>query len=182
MGDRNQLHFLKARIGGAESVLEVGSFDDGITSSFRGFYTGKYVGVDIKAGKGVDVVADLSKTVPDGDFDLVICCSVLEHTPDPWGMARNLTKALRPGGALYVSVPWVWRYHAYPDDYWRFSWRGIETLFPEIRWTERLYSTTRDNDFIPAESGEDDKLALGIEKRKFLPYLQLHMLGYAPGH
>jgi len=41
-----------------------------------------------------------------------------------------------------MSVPWVWRYHAYPDDYFRFSWRGIETLFPEFSWSDKHYSTT----------------------------------------
>ena len=155
--------------------MEVGSRQVGKTVSFRDEYP-NYLGVDIQAGEGVDVVADLSKSHI-GTFDLVICCSVLEHVQDPWSLANGITKHLKPGGRLYVAVPWTWRFHAYPDDYWRFSWRGIETLFPEILWEKPMYSTTREGEFFPAEFQSDNNLATVIEGRKFIPYLMLHMIG-----
>lgn len=183
MGDKNQRLYLRARVPAANPVLEVGSRDaNGNTSGFREFYPGEYVGVDLEPGKGVDVVADLCgpHPLPEGHFGLVICCSVLEHVKDPWAMARNLTRLLKPGGKLYVSVPWTWRYHAYPDDYWRFSWSGIRTLFPDLAWGEPEYSTTREGDFLPAKPDVDNNLATVIEGRKFIPYLSLHMIGEVP--
>jgi SAM-dependent methyltransferase len=181
VGDRNQRHFLE-RQAVEGPVLEVGSGNpNGNTQSFRDLFS-DYVGVDITPGPGVDVVADLQTTVPEGSFGLVICCSVLEHVPDPWAMARNITRVLKPGGSVYVSVPWAWRYHAYPDDYWRFSWRGIERLFPDLEWDAPMFSTTREGELFPAVPDADNNLATVIEGRKFIPYLSLHMLGHAPRH
>ena len=96
-------------------------------------------------------------------------------------MAANLTRLLRRGGALYVAVPWVWRYHPYPDDYFRFSWRGIAELFPQIAWTRQAYSTNLNDEFFDVGDGIDNGLAKYVNaatgQRKYLPYLQVHMFG-----
>jgi hypothetical protein len=99
-------------------------------------------------------------------------------------MAANLTRLVRPGGTLYVAVPWVWRYHPYPDDYFRFSWRGITEIFPGITWSRMAYSTTATDEFFDITGdgvGIDNNLAKYVETpkggRKYLPYLQVHMLG-----
>lgn len=43
--------------------------------------------------------------VPGAAFDLVTCCEVLEHLEDDAAAARELLRAVRPGGALLVTVP-----------------------------------------------------------------------------
>lgn len=182
MGDVNQKLFLTRSMPKAEGpVLEVGSRDYGNTTSFRDVYAGnEYIGVDISAGKNVDRVVDLASCIGDlaeSHFALAICCSVLEHVRRPWEMAANLTRLLRPGGALYVAVPWVWRYHPYPDDYFRFSWRGVAELFPGIAWTRQAYSTNVTDEFLEAAPGVDNDLAKYVGERKYLPYLQVHMFG-----
>lgn len=185
MGDRNQRLFLEKLLPVvAGPVVEIGAKDYGSTVSFRDLYPGEYVGVDLEAGTGVDVVVDLSAglgELKEAHFALAICCSVLEHTPTPWVMADNLTRLLRPGGALYISVPWVWRYHAYPDDYFRFSPRGVQSIFPRIHWQHATYSTTADGEHagINLEDFRELDNALSFEKdgRKFLPCLMVNMLG-----
>ncbi len=142
MGDQNQLLYLQRfALEADNAILEIGSKDYGSTVPFRQHIKHReYVGLDMAAGPGVDVVGDISKELcglPEGHFSLVICCSVLEHVERPWMMAENITRLTRPGGRLYMSVPWVWRYHAYPDDYVRFSWRGIDTLLPEFSWSDK---------------------------------------------
>lgn len=92
-------------------------------------------------------------------------------------MAENMQRLVRPGGSIFISVPWVWRYHNYPDDFWRFSWAGIQSLFPEVRWDQPEFSTTRDGELFPAVKDADNNLAVVIEGRKFLPYLMLQMIG-----
>lgn len=171
-------------------VLEVGSKEYGTTSTFRDFYRGnEYLGVDMAAGPGVDQVVDLtqsSEPLKEGHFALAICCSVLEHVDKPWLFARNLARVVRPGGRLYVSVPWAWRYHAYPDDYFRFSHRGIMSLFDEFEWGALYFSTTVLGEFveIAVKDGECTDSAMAVlgevgndQKRRYLPYLMINMLG-----
>lgn len=189
MGDINQIIYLKQYMPTVNGpVLEIGSKDYGSTSSFRDTYVGcEYVGADMEEGKGVDVVVDLTQgtgTLPQNHFALGICCSVMEHVRKPWIMAEHMTTLIRPGGHLYMSVPWVWRYHPYPDDYYRFSWRGIAEIFTGFEWEHVVYSTNVPGDLYqldPANPGIDNKLAALADtpkgKRKYLPYLMVNMLG-----
>lgn len=110
---------------------------------------GDFVGIDLFPGLNVDVTADLCS--PDfqsghpelvGRFGLVFASALLEHVADPFAAARNLSALIRPGGHLFCSGPWVWGYHGYPDDYWRFSHAGLAKLFPELVWVRKWYSGT----------------------------------------
>lgn len=52
------------------------------------------------------LVADITGLpFADGFFDMVICSEVLEHIPDQEGAVREITRVLKPGGDLVVSVP-----------------------------------------------------------------------------
>lgn len=194
MGDPNQLLYLKKFHPHTRGpVLEVGSKNHaaenrGATMPFREMFPhNEYVGVDMEAGVGVDRIVDLvvgTGDLPPNHFDLVICCSVLEHVARPWKMAENLTSLLRPGGTLYMSVPWIWRYHQYPDDYFRYSFRGIMSLFPDLTWTRVHYSTTRHGEFLVVKDNclfMDNAFALTEQAhrtpRKYLPCLMVNMLG-----
>jgi SAM-dependent methyltransferase len=42
---------------------------------------------------------------PDGNFDLVMCMSVIEHMPDPAEACAELARVLRPGGILILGYP-----------------------------------------------------------------------------
>jgi hypothetical protein len=190
LGDINQKLFLKKFIPKVSGpVLEIGSKDYGTTSSFREYYCDhEYVGVDMEDGKNVDCVLDLTQGIgnlPKNYFALTICCSVLEHVRKPWVMAENITTLVRSRGMLYVSVPWVWGYHQYPDDYYRFSWRGIMELFPELEWEHIYYATSVANEFFEITEA-DIKIdrRLGIKnwrvigkRRRYLPCLMINMLG-----
>jgi hypothetical protein len=190
LGDRNQILFLRKFVPEvAGPILEIGSKDYGSTSSFREFYPNSpYVGVDMEAGAGVDQVVDLAEGIgdlPENHFALTVCCSVLEHVSKPWKMAENITRLAAKDGKLFMSAPWVWRYHAYPDDYFRFSFRGVLALFPDFEWGQPYYSTNVTGEFIEIndENREaDNRMAVFVdtqkgEKRKYLPYLMVNMIG-----
>lgn len=102
---------------------------------------GDAVGLDLFDGKGVDMVHDLEHPLPAemGNFDHIDCVSVLEHVQRPWLMAQNIERALVEGGTLLVCVPFVWRVHAYPSDYWRMTAEALPVLFPSIEWHARGY-------------------------------------------
>jgi SAM-dependent methyltransferase len=42
---------------------------------------------------------------PDGTFDRIIASEVMEHIPDDLGALDELTRVLRPGGVLAVTIP-----------------------------------------------------------------------------
>ena len=33
------------------------------------------------------------------------------------------------GGSLFIAVPFVWRFHGYPNDYFRYTHNGIKKLY-----------------------------------------------------
>ena len=52
-------------------------------------------------GDAVAVVQQLENDT----YDLILCLDVLEHLLDPWGMVDQLSRLLKPGGLLIVSLP-----------------------------------------------------------------------------
>jgi SAM-dependent methyltransferase len=58
------------------------------------------------SAKAQVVVGDaLALPYPDGAFDTVIASEILEHIPDDDTVIAELTRVLRPGGTLAVTVP-----------------------------------------------------------------------------
>ena len=162
MGDVNQLLFVTSLSGSLEGpVLEVGSRDYGNTQDFRALFKGAdYVGIDMQAGKGVDLVLDLTDDFESLDrrlggrrFGTLICMSVLEHCRDPFRMARNIEALLAEGGNLVIGAPFVWELHGFPDDYWRFTPSGIRVLFPSLDFSAVLGAafTGRKGDAAPLD-------------------------------
>lgn len=88
----------------------------------------RIVCVDIDARPGVDLVADAHDLhmVETGTVDLVMLLNVLEHVRDPQRVLAECERILKPGGIVWVDVPFMFPFHADPDDFWRFSDRGLE--------------------------------------------------------
>ncbi len=172
MGDANQLLFVKQYADRFEGpYLEVGSRDYGTTQDLRGVVDGhqSYLGVDLEGGPGVDVVMDMAGPfqavdagLAGGRFGTIFCLSVLEHCRQPFQMAENLTRLLRPGGLLCLSVPFAWKFHGYPSDYWRFTDEGVRTLFPQLQFAsgDCLWASSRPNDFHLLD-GQVGKISFG---------------------
>jgi SAM-dependent methyltransferase len=118
-GERRR--FLRAFPPGAR-LVNVGA---GFRPSPRGF-----LGIDREPYPHVHVRGDVG-ALPfgDGSVDGVLCEVVLEHVPDARGAIRELHRILRPGGELYVTIPFLWPYHASPHDYRRWTAAGVERDF-----------------------------------------------------
>lgn len=119
----------------AGRALVVGSQVYGARPDRRLRY-GEAIGADMLPGPGVDWVLNLEEPLPPGLglFDHVDCLSVLEHSKRPWLLAANLQRMMKPGATIFVTVPFVWKVHAYPDDYFRFTPAGLALVLPAIRW------------------------------------------------
>ncbi len=55
-------------------------------------------------------------------FGAVICVSTLEHTASPRAILAEAYRCLRPGGGLFLTVPWLFEGHMAPNDFYRFSY------------------------------------------------------------
>lgn len=116
------------------------------------------IGVDLEPGLGVDVVVDMEQDQPDLEvFDHIECLSVMEHTPRPWLMAANLERLLVPGGTIFVAVPFAWRLHGYPQDFWRMTPDGLRSIFPGITWDAVKFASIdlRDGPKVPVVKREE---------------------------
>jgi hypothetical protein len=79
------------------------------------------VHVDMRAGPGVDVQADL--TDPADVVRLaglrpqaLLCCNLLEHVVEPDRLAQHCLAMLAGGGLVFVTVPFSYPYHRDPID------------------------------------------------------------------
>lgn len=120
-------------------TLVVGSRCYGAEADRRNLYKDA-VGVDLEPGDGVDIIHDLESPLPKTHkYDHIDCCSVLEHCQRPWLVADTLIKCMKPGASILLKVPFVWRVHNYPGDYWRFTIQSFDILFPGVKWEKRGY-------------------------------------------
>lgn len=112
-------------------VLNVGS---GNTPRF----TITTTNLDIEKYPNVDIVADAHQLpFPDNYFDCVFCSAVLEHTARPWIVAIEMQRVLKDDGILCVQVPFLEGIHD-EFDYFRFTPRGLMSLFPKIKLVKPL--------------------------------------------
>jgi SAM-dependent methyltransferase len=117
-------------------VLEIGSYQvpgQEEIANLRGLFPGQdYLGVDTRPGPGVDQVAD-AETLPhaDASFGTVIAMNTFEHIPRFWRAFAEMQRVLRPDGALFVSCPFYFHIHAFPEDYWRFTPQALQVLLAD---------------------------------------------------
>ncbi|MCS6852042.1 MAG: class I SAM-dependent methyltransferase [Gemmataceae bacterium] len=119
-----------------DPILEIGSYlvpgqED--LADLRRFFPGKsYVGLDVRPGPGVDLVADV-EALPQADASIgtVIAMNTFEHVPRFWRGFAEVWRVLRPDGALLVSCPFYFHIHSYPSDYWRFTPEAVELLLAD---------------------------------------------------
>ncbi len=85
--------------------------------------------IDIFPYSGVDIVADaMELPLATNSVDGVICEYLLEHVPNPQRVVDEIIRVLRPNGEAYIAVPFVYPFHASPNDFHRWSGEGLKVL------------------------------------------------------
>lgn len=106
--------------------------------------------LDRKSGDVVDLVYDLEKVqaVDIGkQFDLVICCNLLEHVRKPRELASLLIDLISKNGFLLITVPRAYRHHADPiDTMFRPSVKELLPMFPGLKVIREAVVRVRDKD------------------------------------
>jgi ubiquinone/menaquinone biosynthesis C-methylase UbiE len=111
------------------SVLDVGSFD--VNGSMKPIFSkfAKYVGLDMREGKNVDVVCNAHNMIfEDETFDVVVSSQCLEHDPMFWLTFVEMARVVKDGGFIFICSPSCGPYHPHPIDCYRFmsdGWTGL---------------------------------------------------------
>lgn len=88
-----------------------------------------YVGCDMRAGPGVDCIQDLhALDLPDASVGTAILADTIEHVEYPRRAIDGLQRVLRSDGMLLVTTVMNFPIHAYPEDYWRFTPKGLQSV------------------------------------------------------
>jgi SAM-dependent methyltransferase len=102
----------------------------------------QYIGVDWENSfhdqTNVDIVANLCERLPfeDGFADTVVAFQVMEHLPEPVFFLSECQRILRPGGSLFLTVPFMWHVHEEPSDYFRYTRYGLEYLLKKTGFVD----------------------------------------------
>ena len=57
--------------------------------------------------------------VEDGIYDVVVCLNTLEHVYSAEFVLQEALRVLKSNGVIFISVPFIFRIHARPDDFFR---------------------------------------------------------------
>lgn len=104
----------------------------------RDLARGKWLGIDMQPGHGVDQVHDMHHLPHDwtSRFSGVLCSEVLEHVRQPWRALTELRRVTRPGGYIIVTTLFAFPEHGFPDDYFRYSRSGLASLLSDAGYTD----------------------------------------------
>lgn len=109
-------------------VLNAGAGDSDISP----FVEGEVLNQDLPHGLHngrLDYASPLHQIpVADGHFDAIFCNAVLEHVENPAEVMVEFARVCRPGGYLYISVPFLQPEHKDPTDYQRYTEDGLRKL------------------------------------------------------
>lgn len=91
---------------------------------------------DLVDGPGIDISGDIFDPGVQDQLKAVgakslMCFNILEHVKDPKGFAEICNEIVKPGGVVFVSVPYKYPFHANPiDTMFRPTPEEIAALFP----------------------------------------------------
>ena len=100
--------------------LDVGSGH----GDFQDIFSGRrYIALDIVPYAEVDITCDLTQTVPfrTGSFDVIVMMNVLEHVYEAERLVTRLAELLKPGGQIWIAVPFLLKVHQAPHDFARYT-------------------------------------------------------------
>jgi SAM-dependent methyltransferase len=104
-------------------VIELGGFGEGRRAYAT--HASEYLVTNLTGPNRLDAA---EMELPDASVDGFLCESMLEHAEEPERVIAEIHRVLRPGGRLLLLTPWMYPYHAAPDDYLRFSESALRRM------------------------------------------------------
>jgi hypothetical protein len=110
--------------GSHRNILDIGS---GIQNWSHLFSSDvNYHTVDLRNDVGASHVGDFFTMNFDQEYDLIIATELVEHLPNTSMFFKRSSDLLAQNGLLLISFPFLFKIHADPSDFYRFTLQGIE--------------------------------------------------------
>lgn len=75
-----------------------------------------------------DYVDIMDMKYADNSIDSFVCVNVFEHIPDPQKAIQEIYRCLKPGGRIFLVVPFMYPLHGLPNDFYRFSSSSLSNM------------------------------------------------------
>jgi SAM-dependent methyltransferase len=122
-------------------VLDLGSGEVGSSSYHQiipDFHKYQVDSVDICAEKKPTKVADIQQGIPfeAERFHTCLAFNIFEHLYEFEKVLHEIFRVLTPQGKLYIAVPFLFRVHAAPSDYFRYTKFALESNLSNVGFVE----------------------------------------------
>jgi SAM-dependent methyltransferase len=123
-----------------------------------GEYDCEYTGVDIRAGKNIDIVMKQPYRIPlrSQSVDVVLSGQVFEHVPFFWASMLEIARVMKPLAYFFLTVPSRGHVHA-TYDCWRIYPDGLRAIAAWSRLTLREGCTDFPPSIPPGPNGSGRK-------------------------
>jgi SAM-dependent methyltransferase len=110
-------------------VLNAGAGDRDISHLVDGQLVNQDIAEGLHDQSTIEIFSPLHEIpVEDGHFDTIICNAVLEHVRNPHEVVQEFSRVTKPGGILYLAVPFMQPEHLDPTDFQRYTIDGLQEL------------------------------------------------------
>lgn len=101
-------------------VLDLGGSKN---SEYHRLFRGTFSITTANLSPNADIVCDFEKVLPidSASYDTILLINVLEHIFEYRQLLREVARILRSGGTVIIVVPFLFPYHASPDDFHRYT-------------------------------------------------------------
>lgn len=92
-----------------------------------------FVNVDLDQLPGVKLRADAHcLPIHENSVDTIQCMNLIEHIADPQTMIDETYRVIKPGGEIYIMVPFIHPYHEAPIDCNRWTDEGLRQIMQKF--------------------------------------------------
>lgn len=102
--------------------------------------------LEVYPSAAADLIVAPTCTYPirDGVLDGIGCFAVLEHTRQPWRVAQEIHRMLKPGGRIWIDWPFLQPVHGFPSHYFNATREGLTSIFTDLGFQVQSIETRPD--------------------------------------
>ena len=108
------------------TILDIGVGIEDWSGSFA--CSVQYESVDLRDNVGATWVGDFYNIDFPKKYDLIIATEILEHISQPRLFMKRVDELLADNGTFLASVPFFFKVHRDPDDYYRYTDSGLKAI------------------------------------------------------